>query len=222
MYAELEISKWKEQLHEWLSAQEQSDDSHSMNHAERVWKTACQIIAQDKLECEINPLIILAACYFHDVVSLPKDHPDRASSSQLAAKKAEAVLVQLGFPEELIPAVMHAIEAHSFSGAIKPLTLEAKIVQDADRMEALGAIGLARVFYTAGLLQSLLFDANDPLAKSRELDDKKYALDHFKVKLLTLHQTMNTPSGKKLAKRNTQYLLHYLEKIDRELQGDYS
>ncbi|MFA9353024.1 hydrolase, partial [Escherichia coli] len=77
------------------------------------------------------------------------------------------------------------IEAHSFSAKIAPETLEAKIVQDADRLEALGAIGLARVFAVSGALGVALFDAEDPFARQRGLDDKQYALDHFQTKLLT-------------------------------------
>ncbi|HDO7482899.1 TPA: HD domain-containing protein, partial [Escherichia coli] len=76
------------------------------------------------------------------------------------------------FPAEKIEAVCHAIAAHSFSAQIAPLTTEAKIVQDADRLEALGAIGLARVFAVSGALGLALFDGEDPFAQHRPLDDK--------------------------------------------------
>jgi uncharacterized protein len=74
--------------------------------------------------------------------------------------------------------------------------VEACIVQDADRLEALGAIGLARVFAVSGALGVALFDAEDPFADARTLDDRKFALDHFQTKLLRLPETMQTEIGR--------------------------
>ncbi len=151
-------------------------------------------------------LVILTACYFHDIVSLAKDHPQRQRSSILAAEETRRLLREefVQFPAEKIEAVCHAIAAHSFSAQIAPLTTEAKIVQDADRLEALGAIGLARVFAVSGALGVALFDGEDPFAQHRPLDDKRYALDHFQTKLLKLPQTMQTARGKQLAQHNAQ------------------
>lgn len=99
--------------------------------------------------------------------------------------------------------------------------LEAKIVQDADRLEALGAIGLARVFAVSGALGAALFDADDPFAGTRELDDKAFALDHFQTKLLRLPDTMQTARGRELARHNADFLIQFMAKLSAELQGDY-
>jgi len=96
------------------------------------------------------------------------------------------------FPAEKIKGVHHAIHAHSFSANVLPQTIEAKILQDADRLEALGAIGLARVFYVAGQLNTQLFHPEDPLAEQRIADDTLYALDHFPLKLFKLPSLMHT------------------------------
>jgi len=104
---------------------------------------------------------------------------------------------------------------------VEPLTPEAKILQDADRMEALGAIGLARVFYTAGVLHQRLFDGNDPLAAHRELDDQQYSLDHFSVKLFRLPALMNTATGRRLADEKVEYLRQFLQKIEGEIAGRF-
>lgn len=125
------------------------------------------------------------------------------------------------FPQQRLSAVCHAIEAHSFSAKIAPETLEARIVQDADRLEALGAIGLARVFAVSGALGVALFDAEDPFARKRSLDDKQYALDHFQTKLLTLPLTMQTERGRHLAQHNADFLLTYMAKLSAELKGEY-
>ncbi|MBO2025748.1 HD domain-containing protein [Klebsiella pneumoniae] len=125
---------------------------------------------------EVDRLVLLTACYFHDIVSLPKII--RAKSILDDGRRENPRHSAVGFadfPADRYPAVSHAIEAHSFSAAIPPRTLEAKIVQDADRLESLGAIGLARVFAVAGALNTILFDAEDPFADRRALDDRKYA-----------------------------------------------
>ena len=171
---------------------------------------------------EADPLVVLTACYFHDVVNLPKNHPQRHLASSKAAVETRRILSEdfIDFPVELHNAVAHAIQAHSFSAGIKPETLEARIVQDADRLESLGAIGLARVFYTSGALGRALFDSDDPLGRDRQLDDASWTLDHFQKKLLRLPDTMQTAEGKRLAQHNVAFLVTYMAKLCAELQGD--
>ncbi len=87
-------------------------------------------------------------------------------------------------------------------------------------MEALGAIGVARVFYTAGQLDGQLFDDGDPMAVGRELDDRRYALDHFEVKLFRLPALMNTVSGKVLAEQQVVWMRGFVEKLRLEIAGE--
>ena len=216
------LKSWEQRIVQYMQGMDHATDdaSHDFFHFQRVWKTACQVM--DAEPVEINRLVVLAACYFHDIVVLPKDHPERSRASTLAAAKTEVCLKELEFPEELIEGVCHAVKAHSYSAGIPPESIEAKVVQDADRMEALGAIGLARVFYTAGILRQKLFDPEDPLAERRELDDRIYSLDHFQLKLLKLVDTMQTKGGREMARRNSDYLRDFMRKLLRELEGDYS
>ncbi len=215
------LNSWEQKITSWLQSMgdDNNDASHDFFHFQRVWKTAQQIMDQEQIP--INRLVVLAACYFHDVVVLPKDHPERSQASSLAAIKTRVCLEEMGFPHELIDNVCHSVESHSYSADITPETIEAMVVQDADRMEALGAIGLARVFYTSGLLRRKMFDPEDPLAEHRELDDREYALDHFQVKLLKLSETMQTTAGRRMAERNSDYLREYMGKLLKELDGDY-
>lgn len=215
----MKLAQWQHRFEGWLEQNHATDDSaHDISHFRRVWMTAQKLMGDQA----VDPLVILTACYFHDVVSLPKNHPQRSHSSRLAALKTRDILRRdfPDFPVEAYAAVEHAIEAHSFSAGIAPATHEAKIVQDADRLEALGAIGLARVFAVSGALGVPLFDAVDPFADARELNDAAYALDHFQTKLLRLPETMQTPAGRDLAQHNADFLIHFMAKLSAELQGD--
>jgi uncharacterized protein len=113
----------------------------------------------------------------------------------------------------LLPGVAHAIETHSFSAALVPGTIEAKIVQDADRLDALGAVGLARMFYTAGRMGSSLAHGTDPAGLHRPLDDKAYSLDHIAVKLATLPGTMQTVAGRRMGEERLRALTAFRDQF---------
>ncbi|MEG3112262.1 MULTISPECIES: phosphohydrolase [Pantoea] len=215
----MSLTLWQSRFESWFQLNWVHDDkAHDIAHLRRVWMSAQRIMA----DSEANPLVVLTACYFHDVVNLAKNHPERHLASTYAASETQRILQQefIDFPAELIDAVAHAVKAHSFSAAIMPETLEAKIVQDADRLESLGAIGLARVFYTAGALNRPLFDSEDPLGKERELNDVHWTLDHFQKKLLRLPETMHTATGRAMAEHNADFLVRYMAKLCAELQGN--
>ena len=215
----MELAQWQHRFERWLEENHSTDDTaHDISHFRRVWMTAQKIMVNETVES----LVILTACYFHDIVSLPKNHPERGRSSQMAARRTCDILRRdfPDFPPEHTAAVAHAIEAHSFSAGIAPQSMEAKIVQDADRLEALGAIGLARVFAVSGALGVPLFNADDPFADARTLDDRAFALDHFQTKLLRLPDTMQTEMGRELARHNADFLIQFMAKLSAELRGD--
>ncbi len=214
------LKEWEVRFDAFLRIRESDDASHDISHFRRVWKTAQQLIENGKLE--LNKLVVLTACYFHDIIVLPKNHPDRAKTSTMAAEETAVCLKQLEFPAELIEAVCHAVKTHSYSANITPETLEAEVVQDADRMEAIGAIGLARCFYTGGKLGQGLFDSEDPMGENRELNDRQFSLDHFELKLLRIKETMKTEPGRKMAKKHSQFLEAFRTQVCKELAGDYS
>lgn len=171
------------------------DGSHDAAHLLRVWKNAAAIA-----EVEGGDLrMIAAAVLLHDCVSVEKNSPLRAQASRLAAEKASTLLRERGWAEADIEAVAHAILTHSFSANLSPETLEAKILQDADRLDAIGMVGAARCFYIAGRMGSALYDPLDPLAEQRPLDDKAYAIDHFETKLFRLADGFQTEAGQQMA-----------------------
>ena len=192
----------------------QADAAHDLGHLRRVWANA-QGIAREEPGADLE--ILLAAAFFHDAVNLPKDHPDRARASALSAGVAVDYLSRTGFPPAKIPAVVHAIEAHSFSARIEPQTAEAAILQDADRLEALGAIGIARMFAVSGALGRALFDPADPLARSRSLDDRAFALDHLEVKLFPVAATMRTATGRRIAAERADWMEGFRSRLLAEI-----
>lgn len=189
------------------------DGAHDLGHLRRVWKTA-RLIAMD---VPADGEILLAACFFHDLVNLPKDAPNRASASRQSAEAAVTFLRADGFPETKLAGVAHAIAAHSFSAGIPPETPEARILQDADRLEALGAIGIARMFHVAGQMGGGLFDADDPMALHRALDDSRFALDHLETKLLRLPDSMQTEPGRAMAEERADWLMSFRTRLLSEI-----
>ncbi len=178
------------------------DGSHDASHLIRVWKNAARIHADEGGD----ERVLAAAVLLHDCVSVEKNSPHRTQASRLATEKADDILRDLGWSPEAISSVAHAILAHSFSANIAPETIEAKILQDADRLDAIGMVGAARCFYIAGRMGSGLYDPLDPLAEDRELDDKAFAIDHFETKLFKLADGFQTAAGRRLALQRQQRL----------------
>jgi uncharacterized protein len=212
--------RWEERFIAYHGSQARlTDGSHDLGHFQRVWRMAREIDRQEGAAAD--ELVLLASAYFHDLVALSKNHPERGNASRLSADQAVQLLqVQWDdFPAGKLEGVRHAIHAHSYSARVDPVTVEAKILQDADRMEAVGAIGLARVWYSAGQMNQSLFHGTDPLAEGRAADDQQYALDHFQLKLLRLPAMMNTATGRRMAEERAEYLREFLNRICREIRG---
>ncbi len=193
----------------------QADAAHDLGHLARVWRN-CQRLARHHPEAD--PEVLEAAAWLHDLVNLPKSAPNRAEASRLSAQAAAKALAEMDFPADKIAAVAHAIEAHSHSAGIAPRTIEARLLQDADRIEALGAIGLARCLAVAGALGRALFHPEDPLARNRALDDQAFALDHFETKLLRLPALMQTEAGRALAQERAEVLIRFRDDLLAELE----
>lgn len=194
---------WHTRLIALACAPGDNDGAHDLNHLQRVWQTAQSLLPAYP---HADALVVMAACYLHDLVNLPKNHPERHLASRQAAQLACSHLARLDFPADKLDAVAHAIEAHSFSAGITPQTIEAQIVQDADRLDALGAVGLARLFYTAGRMGSALAHPEDAGGQRRALDDRSYALDHIACKLEALPATMQTAAARALGEQRVQWL----------------
>jgi uncharacterized protein len=190
------------------------DGAHDLSHIVRVWRNAKLIQREEGGDLEA----LAAAVLLHDCVQVAKDSPLRSKASLLAAKEARVRLEALGWEPSRVDIVASAIESHSFSAGVAPTSIEGCILQDADRLDAIGLCGIARCFYTAGRLGSRLYDLADPEAKTRPLDDTRNALDHFPKKLLTLEGSFKTRKGQELAKQRHQRLHEFYRAMLSEVQ----
>ncbi len=193
-----------------------NDGSHDLSHLFRVWRNA-RAIAATEPGCDLG--VLVAAVILHDCVAVEKNSPDRSRASRLAAGRAREILAALGWDALRTEQVAHAIEAHSFSAGIAPETIEARILQDADRLDAIGAVGVARCFYVAGRMGSLLYSDDDPAGGERALDDQRFALDHFGAKLFRVAENFQTTTGRRMAQERTRAMRDFWDAFLSDVGG---
>jgi uncharacterized protein len=189
------------------------DPSHDWPHVGRVASSARALAKTEAVNVEC----MLASVYCHDLINLPKDHPERKEASTLSAKEALPLLKASGFTEEEIKTITQAVIEHSFSKGLKPSSKEAALLQDADRLDALGAIGILRCASVNTIMKSKYYDPFDPFAASREFDDKKFMVDHYSVKLFKLPELMNTHAGRIEGEKRVVMMKGFLQQLKEEI-----
>lgn len=204
------INSLKQEVHNLMI----NDSAHDFEHIMRVFKNAQKICKKENA----REKLVLSAVLLHDIVSYPKSDKRSKLSSIKSAEKSKKILKKFNFTQEEIQIISDAIYNHSFSRNKIPATLEGKILQDADRLDAIGAIGIARVFAVSGSEKRPFYNVKDPFCKNRTPNDEIWTLDHFYRKLLKLESLMNTTSGKIEAKKRTKVLKDFLNELKKEIQ----
>lgn len=189
------------------------DPAHDILHFKRVVKLAKTICISENG----NLNVVLPAAWLHDFVIVPKNSPLRSQASQLSAAAAIEFLKSIQYPEEFFKEIEHAIAGHSFSANLPVMTLEAQIIQDADRLDGLGAIGVARCFATAGLLKRSFYSEEDPFCEMREPNDMTYTIDHFYKKLFIVSENLKTETGKNEGLKRVQHMKQFLNQFKYEV-----
>lgn len=202
-----------EKLEKYVKKRLENDAAHDFEHIMRVLKNA-KIIAKKE---NANIRVITAAVLLHDIISYPKSDARSKNSSLESAEESEKILKKYNFDKDEIKVISDAIRDHSFSRDVIPKTLEGKILQDADRLDALGSIGIARTFAVGGSENRPFYNKDDPFCKRRSPDDKNWTLDHFYKKLLLLENKMNTKTGKMLAKKRIKIMKKFLYELEKEI-----
>ncbi len=190
------------------------DPAHDFQHVMRVYKNAELIGRREGADMEI----LLAASLLHDLVVYPKGSAKTSRSADDSADMAEKWLCGRGYPQDKIDKICYCIRTHSYSKRLIPVTLEGKVLQDADRLDALGAIGIARTFSVSGSESRTFYNPGDPFWKSgRELDDNEWTLDHFYKKLLRLKKSMHTKTAIGMAQERTKFMEQFVRQLKKEI-----
>ncbi len=208
------MENWEIQFEEKIREIATSEDpAHDLLHFKRVVKTAKRLCEIEKANFEV----VVPAAWLHDFVIVAKNDSKRSQASKLSAEAAINFISSIGYPDQYFANIAHSIEAHSFSANIETKTKEAMIVQDADRLDGLGAIGIARCFATAGVLKRLFYELEDPFCAKRIPNDQIYTIDHFYQKLFKTAETLKTEAGKKEGLLRIKSMKEYLNSLSREL-----
>jgi len=194
----------------------QDDTAHDFNHAMQVLLNAERIAKVEKGDLNI----VIPSALFHDIVSYPKNHPNKDKAQEESAIETEKILNSLKiFTQDQIEKIKICILECSFSKGIKAKLLESRILQDADLLESTGAMVLMRVFAVTGQMKRQLYNLDDPFCKTHKLDDKNFAIDHFYTKLLFVKDRINTKTAKGIAIRRTKFLKLFLKELALEFKG---
>ena len=192
-----------------------AEAGHDWHHIQRVLNNAEAILAEEPA----NQFAVTLACLLHDIA----DAKFHDGDEELGPKRTQSFLKQFDLEKEVIDEVVYIVKHISFKSETLPLVEKSKvfqIVQDADRLDALGAIGIARTFNYGGYKNRPLYDAEiPPKTKQTKAEYKKSnapTINHFYEKLLSLKDRMNTQTGKKLAQQRHEFMLQFLDQFFEE------
>jgi len=212
------IDRTAEYMKERLS---KDNSGHDWWHTYRVWKIGRKIAT---LECA-NLYVVELACLLHDIADYKLHGGDEEIGPRLAGEWLQGLSVEM----PVVNHVTNIISTSSFKGANaknKISTLEGQCVQDADRLDAIGAIGIARCFAFGGAKGNVIYDPSIPVKMDMSEEEYKRAnhtqINHFYEKLLLLRDRMNTQTGRRIAKEKHRFMEMFLEQFHKEWNVEYS
>jgi uncharacterized protein len=190
--------------------------SHAFDHTERVYNLALKIGKKEKADLDV----LKAASLLHDIARLKEDNKEVECHAEHGAKMAEDILIEMHFPAEKIKNVTHSIEVHRHSKGLNPESKEAKILQDADRLDALGAITIARMFSTGGKFNIPLYKPEIPFGKVYDGYYSDSTIHGFYARILKIKpETFNTEYAKKIARGRYKFVEKFLDQFFKEWNG---
>ncbi len=191
--------------------------AHDWHHVRRVARLAETLAG--KTDREVDERVLLAAAWLHDVGRAREDRGEIADHAEWGAREAGRILADLGADPDAVSAAKHCVRAHRYSNDVEPETPEAELLCDADNLDALGAVGIARCFCYGGERGQPLHDPDLPV----EADDTEAGatqLNHVQKKVLSLHERMYTDAGREMAEDRRAYVAEFVERFEREVAGD--
>ena len=195
------------------AACEGADSAHDWQHVLRVAGNAAAICAAEPVDAGV----VVPAALLHELFNYPKNHPDSSRSGEVCAERALVTLAELGWADDTAQRIAYCIRVHGFSRGILPDTLEAKVLQDADRLDAIGAIGIARCFATGATMRQPFYQPDDPFCARRPPDDQRFSVDHFYRKLLRIEGSLHTATARTMATERTRFMEAFLAQLSNEI-----
>ncbi|HEX2948477.1 MAG TPA: HD domain-containing protein [Armatimonadota bacterium] len=189
---------------------------HQVDHTFRVVTMALTLAEHYP---DVDCAALEAAAWLHDI-GRGVERSSHISHAIISAELAEEMLPEFGFDSVQTKLICTAIADHRYSAKRQPTSLIGCLLQDADRLDALGAIGIARTFSES--TNRMLFHPQSPFGDGRQFDDAQYALDHFFLKLLKLPATLHTPEAREIAQQRVAFLQTFLRELAHELGTTYS
>jgi uncharacterized protein len=204
------------------------DPSHTLDHIIRVYKIAMLIVETEK---NVNVDILKTAILLHDIARLieDKDNSGKTDHAILGAKMAENILANQKHSKDDIEKITHCISSHRYRSEFKPRSIEAKILFDADKIDLLGAIGIARLFMIAGKYNQKLF-SSEPIdvyirknlvggkINGRIKEKSKHSPNiEFKTKIVKIPDKLYTQKAKELAKERIEFMDSFFHKLEKEI-----
>ena len=205
------------ELKEKILSNFEEGGSHAFDHTERVYNLALKIGKKENADLDV----IGAAALLHDVARLKEDNKEVECHAESGSEIAEKILKEMNFPEDKIKNVVHSIKVHRHSKGLIAKTKEAKIIQDADRLDALGAMTIARMFSTGGKMDRPLYKPDIPFGEIKKGYDSDSTIHGFYAKILKIKpENFNTEFAKKLAKGRYLFVENFLNQFFKEWKGE--
>jgi len=187
---------------------------HGWQHVERVYSLCMKLGRAEDADLDVLKI----AALLHDI-GLREEFDKGEDHSKVGTDAARRILLDLAIPEYFVEQVCYAISSHRFGGGVRAVTLEARILQDADRLDALGAIGIARAFAYGGARGAPIYDPGE-VPGIYDPFKVKSTITHFHEKLLKVKDSLNTKAAKKIAEGRHSFMLDFLERFRREIAGE--
>ncbi|MDP3882897.1 MAG: HD domain-containing protein [Candidatus Staskawiczbacteria bacterium] len=208
------LEKIKEEVRQKLSG---INSCHEWEHTERVYNLAMHIGKKENADLEVLGL----AAVLHDIARKEQDDSKgEADHAVMGAEMAEKILKKHDIFEEKIENIVHCIKAHRYRNNIVPETIEAKVLYDSDKLDAIGATGIGRAFSFAGHVGAKVHDKNVNLEKSTEYTQDDTAYREYLIKLKRIKDKMLTDEGKRIAQNRHNFMELFFERLNKEVDGE--
>lgn len=190
--------------------------AHGPDHTERVFQSA--LLIGKSMNARLD--ILAPAALLHDIGrKQEREDQGKTCHAQRGAELAKPILARLGYCPQDTEAICHCIHAHRFRSTVKPQSLEAQILFDADKLDSIGAIGIGRAFLFAGQIGARLHNPETDHNKTHSYSTEDTAYREFQIKMSKVSKQMLTPKGKQLARERHAFMVIYFEQLNREIYG---